>query len=222
MTVRRWERLSPLTGAIAVAIVVIAVAAVGGNTPDIKDSGSKVLAFYAKHRSNQENASFLLAIAAGIMMFFVATLWYRLRSGSQTGRLAMASLVGGVVGAGGLLMDGALHLALSESGKYGDATVAHTLNIIDANSFLPLASGTAVMVLAASASAWRTGALPKWLSVVGIIAGVASFTPAGFPAFLVSLAWIVVTSVALTLRDGDHVVGLSSVDNERSAPAAVS
>lgn len=219
MTSSRWERLAPLTGAVSVVLVLLAVIAIGGNTPDAKDSGTKVLAYYAKHRSNEENASFVLAIAAGIMLFFVAVLWHRLRSRSQSGRLATATLAGGIVGVGGMLFVAAMHLALAESGKYGDATVAHTLNIIDANTFLPLSSGIGVMVLAAGASAWRTGALPKWLGVVGVIAGVASFTPVGFPAFLVCLAWVIVISVVLTVRHDDAVVQVPTQSGERSAPA---
>jgi hypothetical protein len=200
---RRWESLAPLTGAVAIAVIVIAIVVVGGSTPDVKDSGSKVLAFYSKHRSDQENASFLTAIGAALLLLFAVSLWHRLRCASASGRLAMASLGGGIVAVGGLLFVAAMHLALAESGKYGDATIAHALNIVDANTFLPLSSGTGVMVFAAGASAWRTGAFPKWLGVVGVVIGIASFTPVGFPAFLACLLWVVVTSIMLTLRQSD-------------------
>src|SRR5438105_8585061 len=44
----RWERLAPLTGVVAVAII-IAVFAIGESTPDEHDSALKVQACYAKH-----------------------------------------------------------------------------------------------------------------------------------------------------------------------------
>lgn len=194
----RWEQLAPLTGVLAIAVIVIAVIA-GGSTPDVKDPASKVLAFYAKHRDTEMNSAFLICIGSGILLLFVTTLRHALAQRSPTARLANASFAGGIVAAAGILLDATVQLALADSAKYGDATVTHTLNIFAGDVFLPMSAGMGIMVLAAGASALRTSALPKWLGVIGVIAGVATFTPIGFPAFVVCLAWVAVTSVTLAI-----------------------
>lgn len=203
---QRWERLAPLTGALAVVVVVVAVVGLGGDTPDIKASAGKVLAYYQKHRQDEMNAAFVMTIAAGVLMFYVGWLRHALRRGSESGRLANVSFAGGVVAASGLLFIAAVHLALADSAKYGDAELAHTLNALDADDFLPLSAGIAVLVLAASAAALRGHLLPKWLGIIGVVAGVAGFTPVGFPAFLVCLAWIIVTSITFALQRPQQVV----------------
>jgi len=53
-------------------------------------------------------------------------------------------------------------------------------------------------VLAASASAIRHGGLPKWLGWVGIVIGIAVFTPAGFFGFLAGGLWVLIASLLLT------------------------
>ncbi|MDP9277638.1 MAG: hypothetical protein M3O76_05465, partial [Actinomycetota bacterium] len=64
---------------------------------------------------------------------------------------------------------------------------------------LPMAAGMGVLVLAAGLSTIRHGGLPKWLGWAGVVIGAASFTPAGFFAFLLSGIWVVIVSILLTL-----------------------
>jgi len=54
-------------------------------------------------------------------------------------------------------------------------------------------------VLAAGAAAARHGGLPRWLGLIGVVLGIAAFTPAGFIAFLAGGLWILIASVLLTL-----------------------
>ena len=54
-------------------------------------------------------------------------------------------------------------------------------------------------MLAAGASAIRHGGLPRWLGWIGIVIGIAAFTPAGFFAFLAGGLWILIASVLLVL-----------------------
>src|SRR5438874_656607 len=74
----RWERLAPLTGVVAVAIV-IAVFAIGGSTPDEHDSATKVWAYYSRHHDKQITLAFILAIALPFLVFFASTLRPELR-----------------------------------------------------------------------------------------------------------------------------------------------
>ena len=62
------------------------------------------------------------------------------------------------------------------------------INAIDWDYFIPLAVGLSTFLLATGISAVRHGALPKWLGWVAIVLGIATYTPAGFFAFLAGAA----------------------------------
>jgi hypothetical protein len=194
----RWERLAPLTGVLSVAIIV-AVFAIGGDTPEEHDSATKVQAFYSSHHDKHKALAFILAIAIPFLLFFVSSLRNDLRRAGGTAQLANAAFAGGVLAAGGFAILAAVHLALAEAASSANTiSTAQTLNVLDNADFIPAASGVAVLVLAAGASAVRHGGLPKWLGWVGVVVGIAVFTPAGFFAFLAGGLWIVITSIVLT------------------------
>jgi len=194
-----WERYSPLTGVLFVALVV-AVFSIGGSTPGVHDSAAKVQAFYSKHHDKQAALPFLLAIAIPFLLFFVSTPRLHLRRVGRTGPLANAAFAGGVLAAAGFGILASVHLALAEAAdNVKTIGTAQALNVLDNNDFIPAAAGLGLMVLAAGASAVRHGGLPKWLGWVGVVLGIAVFTPAGFFAFLASGVWIVIVSILLTL-----------------------
>jgi len=194
----RWERLAPLTGVIAVAIIV-AVFAIGGETPEPEDRAVKVRAYYIKHHDKHAALAFILAIAIPFLLFFVSSLRRDLRRAGGTGQLANAAFAGGVLAAVGFGVLASVHLALAESAAHARTiTTTQTLNVLDGNDFIPAAAGIAVLVFAAGASAIRHGGLPKWLGWVGIVIGVVAFTPAGFFAFLAGGLWVLIVSVLLT------------------------
>ena len=198
MQQNRWERRAPLTGVISVAIIV-AVFAIGGNTPEGEDGAAKVRAFYIKHHDKHAALAFVLAIALPFLLFFVSSLRRDLRRAGGTGQLANAAFAGGVLAAVGFGILASVHLALAESAAHARTIgTTQTLNVLDGNDFIPAVAGVALLVFAAGASAIRHGGLPKWLGWVGIVIGVVAFTPAGFFAFLAGGLWILVTSVLLT------------------------
>ncbi len=194
-----WERLAPLTGLVFVAIVV-AVFATGGSTPGDHDTAQQVQAFYGQHHDKQMTLAFIMAISIPFLLFFVSILRYELRRAGGTGQLANAAFAGGVLAAAGFGILAFVHLALADAGD-SVKTIGTTqaLNVLDNNDFLPMAAGMGVLVLAAGLSAIRHGGLPKWLGWVGVVIGVAAFTPAGFFAFLLSGIWVVIVSILLTL-----------------------
>jgi hypothetical protein len=210
----RWERLAPLTGVLAIAVAFIAVGVIGGSTPDTNDSAQKIFAFYAKHRDKQMGAAFVLSISGGLLIFFAAALRQVLVRPPARGQLASAAFGGGIVGSAGFLLAAVGHLALADSGKYGSPGISQALNILDSNTYLMAAAGIGAMVLAAGISIIRTRVLALWLGILGVVAGVVVFTPAGFFGFLASLLWIVIVSIWLTVRP----VGFVAAD--AAAPAA--
>ena len=202
MQQNRWERLAPLTGVISVAIIV-AVFAIGGETPEPDDGVAKVQAFYIKHHDKHAALAFILALAVPFLLFFVSSLRSDLRRAGGTGQLANAAFAGGVLAAVGFGILASVHLALAESAAHARTIgTTQTLNVLDGNNFIPAVAGIALLVFAAGASAIRHGGLPKWLGWVGIVIGIVAFTPAGFFAFLAGGLWVLVTSVLLARSRG--------------------
>jgi hypothetical protein len=194
-----WERLAPLTGLVFVAIVVF-VFATGGSTPGDHDTAQQVQAFYGQHHDKHMTLAFIMAISIPFLLFFVSILRYELRRAGGTGQLANAAFAGGVLAAAGFGILAFVHLALADAGgSVKTIGTTQALNVLDNNDFLPMAAGMGVLVLAAGLSAIRHGGLPKWLGWVGVVIGVAAFTPAGFFAFLLSGIWVVIVSILLTL-----------------------
>ncbi|HEY8951388.1 MAG TPA: hypothetical protein VIP78_02360 [Candidatus Dormibacteraeota bacterium] len=194
-----WERLAPLTGLVFVAIVVV-VFATGGSTPGDHDTAQQVQAFYGQHHDKHMTLAFIMAISIPFLLFFISILRYELRRAGGSGQLANAAFAGGVLAAAGFGILAFVHLALADAGG-SDKTIGTTqaLNVLDNNDFLPMAAGMGVLVLAAGLSTIRHGGLPKWLGWAGVVIGAASFTPAGFFAFLLSGIWVVIVSILLTL-----------------------
>jgi hypothetical protein len=194
-----WERLAPLTGLVFVAIVV-AVFATGGSTPGDHDTAREVQDFYGQHHDKHMLLAFIMAISIPFLLFFVSILRYELRRAGGTGQLANAAFAGGVLAAAGFGILAFVHLALADAGD-SVKTIGTTqaLNVLDNNDFLPMAAGMGVLVLASGLSTVRHGGLPKWLGWVGVVIGVAAFTPAGFFAFLLSGIWVAIASILLTL-----------------------
>jgi hypothetical protein len=204
----RWERLAPLTGVLSVAIIV-AVFAIGGSTPEEHDSAAKVQAFYSAHHDKHKSLAFILAIAIPFLVFFVSSLRNDLRRAGGTAQFANAAFAGGVLAAGGFAILAAVHLALvAAAGSANTIGTTQTLNVLDNSDFIPAASGVGLLVLAAGASAVRHGGLPKWLGWLGVVIGIAAFTPAGFFAFLAGGLWIIIASIALT--QARHAAGTAS------------
>ena len=198
MQQNRWERLAPLTGVVSVAIIV-AVFAIGGNTPEGEDGAAKVQAFYIKHHDKHAALAFILALAVPFLLFFVSSLRSDLRRAGGTGQLANAAFAGGVLAAVGFGILASVHLALAESAAHARTIgTTQTLNVLDGNDFIPAVAGIALLVFASGASAIRHGGLPKWLGWVGIVIGIAAFTPAGFFAFLAGGLWVLIVSLLLT------------------------
>src|SRR4029077_20393582 len=175
----RWERLAPLTGVIAVAIIV-AVFAIGGGNPEPEDRAVKVRAYYIKHHDKHAALAFILAIAIPFLLFFVSSLRRDLRRAGGTGQLHTTAFAWGMLAAVLFGVLASVHLALAESAAHVRTLGAtQTLNVLDGNDFITAVAGIAVLVFAAGASAIRHGGLPRWLGWVGVVIGVASFTPAG-------------------------------------------
>src|SRR4051794_21505931 len=184
-----WERLAPLTGLVFVVITAL-VFAIGGSTPGNHDTAQEVQSFYGDHHDKQMALAFILALSIPFLLFFVSTLRYELRRAGGTGQLANAAFAGGVLAAAGFGILAFVHFALANAADSAKTIgTTQVLNVLDNSDFIPVAAGVGMLVLASGLSAVRHGGVPKWLGWVGIVIGIASFTPAGFFGFLLSGVW---------------------------------
>jgi hypothetical protein len=147
-------------------------------------------------------SSLLIGIAGGILLVFLADLWDRLRS---AGALATLAVSGGVLYVGMLFLAGAFWGGYAGGGAgpleaapdlQHSATLARVLT--DTGFEVLLIYGllaAAVMVVATSAAAQRTGILPHGVVIAGYV--IAALLLAGFawiPQFLVPL-WVLTVSI---------------------------
>ena len=213
MTVARPHRWGMFAGIVFVVLVVVAFAAVGGSTPELKDSAQKFTDFYAKHHDRQMTAGFLVAIAAAFGGIFVAHLSAYVRSAGPANAWSILVTIGGAVVVGGFFFLATVHVALADAAHHHyTPDSVRTLGALDSDGFLPMAGGMGLLVLGAGAAMLAGGLIPRWLGWLAIVIGVVMFTPAGFIAFLAGGLWLLAISVILFLR-------LSGSPPAASAPA---
>jgi len=201
----RVSRLGSLTG-VLFALVVVAAAVTGGETPEANASAAKVIAYYGTHRSEIETSSILFAIAFLVIVLFAGSLRSYLRRTSSAEGLSALVLAGGVLMAVGAITGGAMEYGLAHNLHALSPTEAQTLNFISNEIFLPLLAGAFIFGIASGLAILRGAALPKWLGWVAIVMGIAAIIPpASFPALLGFVLWSLIVSILMYLRTGAPV-----------------
>jgi hypothetical protein len=186
--------------AIAYAAFFIGVFATGGEGPDTKTAGAKIIADYDKTATMVHLASYAMVIAAAALIFFGAALRRVLRR-NRADWLADAAFGGTIVMGVTLVGFTVTALAMRDAVSTGNASVAQAINILDHTNFAPAMLGLCCTLLATGLCGLRTGALPKWLSVVSVVLGLASpLGPAAFAPFVLFPVWVVVTAAVMARR----------------------
>jgi hypothetical protein len=192
-----WARYAPLAGVLFVALVVASII-IGGEGPDTDDSTQKVVEFWTSNDSEQITAAIIGALAGAPFLWFLGSLRNALRAGEGgTGRLSAIAFAGGIVLVSGALTNNAFQFAAAESAGDVPAQVTQSISVVYSDFFFPFPIGIGVLSLATALVILRTRVFPVWLGWVGLLLGVIAFTPVGFFAFFVVLAWIVVLSVLM-------------------------
>jgi len=186
-----------LTGA-AFAIVLVASFAVGGETPSVDDPVPEIVDFYVDNDAQLLVSAVLAGLSAVLLLFFAGSIRSELRIGEGgTGGLSAVAFAGGTVAAVGVLIFAGLSFTLGDAADELDPVAVQTLNALNADFFFPLAGGMATFLFATGLASIRAGRIPTWLAWAAMVIAVAVFTPAGFFAFLASIAWVLVTSIVL-------------------------
>jgi hypothetical protein len=193
-----WARYAPLSGVLAVALLVVATIVTGFDSVDSDDSTQKVIDFWTDNDGQQIAGAFIGALAAVPLLWFLGSLRSALRRAEgDTGRLSAIAYAGGIVLVAFAVVDSSLQFAVAESVGDVPPGVTQTLSVLYNDFFLGFPVGLGTLLLASSLAILRTGVLPAWLGWVALLLGIVSLTPIGFFAFFVVLAWIAVVSVLL-------------------------
>ncbi len=199
---RSW--LAPaLALAFAAFFVVAFASSSSGAEPDTP--GAEVIAEHAQSSSTSFISGTALIFAAIVLIFFGGWLRQTLRSrAAGPDWLPDVVLAGAIVHAVTLTIFVSGARSVQDAISTGDPVIAHTLNIADGNNFVTAMLGLACILIATGVSAYRSGALPRWLAIVSIILGaMAPLGPGGFAPFLTFPIWVVVVAFMATPRPVD-------------------
>jgi hypothetical protein len=208
---------------IGFAVLFLGTFLTSGETPSETAGAGAVLAYYRDHATQLRVGSFVLVVAAVLLLLFAGGLREALRvSDDRFGEhLATVAFGGAVVAAIGLATFAMSANALADAGDLGSRPVALALNLVDNSNFFPVMIGLATLFLATGIAGLSGAALPRWLVWASIVLGVcAPAGPAGFAAFAAFPFWVLCTGIAIG-RGRDT----STVDIDASVsrtPSAVS
>jgi hypothetical protein len=197
LTEQRWPAFAPLAGIVFVALAVLAFA-VGGDSPDIKDSPQKILNYYNDHDTKNIWASVFLAWGTVFFFFFLGVLRSALQAAEGgASRLSSVAFGGGLILGVGMLSFAGFTFTLADGADHLTPDAAQALNALNSDFFFPVAVGLGTLLLATALCSIRSKLFPAWLSWITLIIGIAALTPVGFFAFLLFGLWTLLVSVLL-------------------------
>jgi hypothetical protein len=212
MSDRLWPRIGAACGLAYFILAFVGNAiATGGSSADESSSGAAILRDLQTHHG----AAFHVGTAMEVLAFlallsFVAYLAAVLRRAEgEDGWLWLTALGGGLLTIAIKLSSAAFLLAAVWRVDELDATTARTLSDVNGFAFFISFATLAMLVGPAALVALRTGLLPRWLAIAGIVLAVAQLatmaiglTGAVLPPFVLSAIWLALVSAVLTRRAG--------------------
>jgi hypothetical protein len=192
--------LAPLTGVVFAALLVVAFIVIGEGQDATEETADELVAYYADHEDEQFIGGILVGLAGIFFLFFAGWVRRILRVGEEHGVLSAVAFAGAIVFVSGAAVGASLHITLGDLSDDISPTAVETINAIDWTFFIPFAVGMSTFLLASGLSALRHATLPRWLAWSAIVLGIATYTPAGFFAFVGALVWIVITSILLAIQ----------------------
>jgi hypothetical protein len=194
------SRWLPLSGVVFVVLMLVVIVGFSGETPGTGDSGAEIASFYDDESVRQGVAAFLLAATVPFLLLFAASLAALATATDRASReVWRRTLLGGSFILGAIIMVMAMiHFALADGADDVAPAALQALNLLDGNFWVAANPALGVMML--GAAGWLLGRLGNnnRLGWVALVLGIGLFIPfVDFFALLLSLLWIIVTSVFL-------------------------
>lgn len=209
-----WPKVGASFG-ICAAVLLILSFVFTGSPPGFRDSAEEVQTFIRdNHGELQASIAFGFAALAAFL-WFLGSVFLRLRAAEPFARLSAAALAGGVaLAVGGLVGSAAQGAAVYHASTLGADSV-QALWDLSVFGFLFFLVGFAVLAAATGVLALRFNALPRPLGIyslcaaayvfvvglIGTFSETGAFSPSdgalGGIAFLAFLVWLIATSATL-------------------------
>lgn len=190
------RRLLPLSGLAFVVVVVIAVVAIGGDTPSSGDSAQSMFDFYDGQSVRQGAAAFVFAASVPFIVLFAVGLAATYRDAARESATVWRHtlMAGGILTGAAILANSWIHFSLANGADSGiDPVALQGLVTLDANSWVAFNAGLGVMMLGAAGCMIPGGT--RFMGWASLVLGVALFIPfADFFALVLTLIWIIVES----------------------------
>jgi hypothetical protein len=195
----RVARLVPLAGVVFAALTVAGYFAIGP-FPGTDASISKLTSFYAANHGRVAAGGLLLSIAAIFLAIFGTAVWVRIRATELHPVVAGAALVGTAMTAAAGIQSAGAYSIVGEIGHQRGISPG-ALQAWHISGSAGVVDGGIVLLLLATATAGiAAGAFPRWLAWPAVVLAIASLTPFGFFASLVTLLWAALTGVVMAAR----------------------
>ena len=205
---RRWERLAPLSGIVAVVLFVVGfiVFEVVGDTPGGDGTAAEYLAYFRDEEGSIWIGSWIFLVGIVFFLWFLGSVRASLfRAEGRVGRVTSIAYAAGVGAA--LLLTAALgaHISGAIAADENDTLSPQTAETLwwAGDGFFVGATFFLGAFLAASAIlALRTRVLPRWFGIVTAILALASLVPFVSWAVLIFAMplWIIFVSIWLFTR----------------------
>jgi hypothetical protein len=210
-----WERWAPLTGVLSVACSLVGVMVVL-NQPQTTDSNTAIVSYFGSHSHRVEGAVSFFVFLVGILflLVFLASLRDRLLTAERgQGRLPALAFGAGVASLPlwgiSMLLANAVSFTVGESSSFRlDPDTFRLLSVSSYFTWVAALFVSSVVVWTTSAIALRTGALPRWYALLGLVVGVVQLFGLFFFPFVAWWLWIAVTSILLVARRASAPAGV--------------
>jgi hypothetical protein len=225
----RSRRIAAATGAVYVALIMVGNGLATGNGDP--EDGPTILAHLREGRSPTQTIGVLMEVVGfAVFLVFLGYLYRVLRRAEGADGWGAAVALGAGLVTTAVKLSSATAMLASEAHP-GQLTpdLARTLNDIGGGGFVVSGYVYGIFTAAAAGAALASRALPRWLGITGLVVGTLTVAagaagvldPTGYVPvpFLLCLAWVLVTSIVLTIRAGRQASAAS--DDTTAVPAGV-
>lgn len=209
-------RLAPLSGTLAV-VLIVAGFALSGSAPGDTAASAEVVRYYESHTGAQSASGVLLSVAALLFLVFAAGLVARLRQADAADGACSLCLLGSGIVAAGLATYAGVAIAMGDVGGTLGGTALQALNVLaDGPVFVFLLTiGASAFLFGAGWATLTSSLLPRWLGWLAYAIAAAALIPShvlggaldhvGIVPFAGVGFWAIATGILLARSPADPV-----------------